>query len=227
MNEAFSRTASLIGERAFKKLADAHVLVVGLGGVGGAALGVLVRSGIGELTLVDGDVFEPSNLNRQLLCTRAQLGRNKAEVAREYVLSVDPQAKPHAVGEYVSPENIDRILDTRYSYCVDAIDDVKNKVELIAACKQRGIPVVSAMGAGNRTDCGFTVTDIYKTQNDPLARKLRHELRAREIRSLDVVCATSPPDVRSGSPLSIAAPPMVMGAIMANLVVTKLAETAQ
>ncbi len=224
MNEAFSRTVSLIGEQAFDRIACAHVLVVGLGGVGGAALNVLARSGVGELTLVDGDSFELSNLNRQQLCTLAVIGRNKAEVAREYVLSINASAKAHAVGEYLSRDNVERILDVKYSYCVDAIDDIKNKTELIVECKRRGIPVISAMGAGNRTDCGFSVVDVYKTQNDPLARKLRRELRDRGVPSLDAVCATSPPDVKSGTPLSIAAPPIVMGAIMANRVVAELSK---
>lgn len=222
MSTRFDRTIALIGEDGFAKLQIARVLVVGLGGVGGAAVECLARSGIGSLTLVDGDTFEPTNLNRQILCTRRNIGCGKAAVAKERVLSVNPAANVTAIGEYATAQNISQILSSGYTYCVDAIDDIKNKILLISACKGANIPIVSAMGAGNRTDCDFTVCDVYKTKNDPFARKLRHELKSAGIASLDVVCAQSPPIVHAGKPSSIAAPPLVMGALLANYVINRI-----
>ena len=217
MQKAFDRTVSLIGEQAFDRLAQSRVIVVGLGGVGGAAAEVLARSGVGALTLVDGDAFEPSNLNRQILCT-------VAEVAAARVHGVNPSASVTAVSEFVTADNIEGILgDGRFDYCIDAIDDLKNKILLITACKRAGIPVISAMGAGNRLDCDFELTDIFKTKNDPFARKLRRELKTAGVDKLDVVCATSPPFVRAGEPASIAAPPLVMGAMIAGYAVKRLA----
>lgn len=216
MISAFDRTKALIGEENFGKLSRSHVLVVGMGGVGGAAAEVLVRAGVGHITFVDGDVFEPTNLNRQILCTAHNIGTHKAAAAVERAKAINPDIHAEAVNEFVSEKNIDRILAADYAYCIDAIDDVKNKILLVCACKARGIPVVSAMGAGNRTDCSFKVTDVFSTKYDPLARKLRHELKKCGIASLDVVCADTPPAVVSATPLSYSAPPFVMGAMLAN-----------
>ncbi|MDE5593575.1 MAG: ThiF family adenylyltransferase [Clostridiales bacterium] len=219
---AFVRTAALIGEDALDRLQKAKVLVVGLGGVGGASAEVLVRSGIGNLTFVDGDDFEPSNLNRQILSTVSDLGKNKAVVAAQRAEAINPTVKAVAIPKFVDGTNIAEISDGSYDYCIDAIDDLPNKVLLITECKKRGINIVSALGAGNRISCDFTVTDIYKTKDDPFARKLRHELKKAGVQSLDVVCALSPPLVKHGTPSSIAAPPLVMGATLANVVIQKI-----
>ena len=219
---AFDRTISLIGDGAFGKLQTAKVLVVGLGGVGGAASEVLVRSGIGSLTFVDGDCFEQTNLNRQLLCTVSELGKNKAVVAKQKAEAINADVNAAALPIFVNGDNIKELLCDKYDYCVDAIDDLPNKVLLIAECQKAGIPVVSALGAGNRISCDFYVTDIYKTKDDPFARKLRHELKKADVTALDVVCACSPPLTKHGTPSSIAAPPLVMGAMLASVVVQKI-----
>lgn len=222
MSIRFDRTKALIGAEAFGKIEKSHVLVVGLGGVGGAAVEVLARSGVGKLTLVDGDSFEPTNLNRQILATEAELGMNKAAAAKKRVLAVNSKADVTEIGEFVTPSNIESILSAGCDYAVDAIDDVKNKVLLISACKAKGIPVVSALGAGNRIDCDFAVTDVFKTSGDPFARVMRRELRKIGVTELDAVCSSTPPLVRSGKPSSIAAPPLVMGAMLANFVIKGL-----
>lgn len=222
VNEGLARTAALVGEDALSKLQKANVLVVGLGGVGGASAEVLVRSGIGSLTFVDGDDFEPSNLNRQILCTVNGLGKNKAVVAAQRAVAINHIVNAVAIPRFVDSANITEILDGSYNYCIDAIDDLPNKVLLIAECKKRGIKIVSALGAGNRIGCDFGITDIYKTKDDPFARKLRHELKRAGVEALDVVCALSPPLVKHGTPSSIAAPPLVMGAMLANYAVTKI-----
>ena len=222
VGEAFVRTAALIGEDGLDRLQKAKVLVVGVGGVGGGAAEVLIRSGIGSLTFVDGDDFEPSNLNRQILSNVSDLGKNKAVVAAQRAVAINPAAKTKAISHFVNSDNIAEILDGGYDYCIDAIDDLPNKVLLIVECIKRNIKIVSALGAGNRISCDFTVTDIYKTKDDPFARKLRHELKKAGVQSLDVVCALTPPLVKHGTPSSIAAPPLVMGAMLANYVVTKI-----
>lgn len=220
--EAFVRTASLVGEDALNRLQKASVLVVGLGGVGGASAEVLVRSGVGSLTFADGDNFEPSNLNRQILCAVSELGKNKAVVAAQRAVAINPAVNAVAIPKFVDGTNITEILDGGYDYCIDCIDDLPNKVLLISECNKRGINIVSALGAGNRISCDFTVTDVYKTKDDPFARKLRHELKKAGVESLDVVCALSPPLVKHGTPSSIAAPPLVMGSMLANFVVQKI-----
>lgn len=221
-DEAFARTAALVGEDGLDRLQKARVLVVGVGGVGGSSAEVLIRSGIGSLTFVDGDDFEPSNLNRQILSTVSDLGKNKAVVAAERAVAINPAADTKAISHFINSGNIAEILDGGYDYCIDCIDDLSNKVLLIAECIKRNIKIVSALGAGNRISCDFTVTDIYKTKDDPFARKLRHELKKAGVQSLDVVCALSPPLVKHGTPSSIAAPPLVMGAMLANFVVQKI-----
>lgn len=225
MTSPFERTAELIGKSNFAKLESADILVVGLGGVGGAALEVLARSGIGRFTVADGDTFEPTNLNRQLLCTRDEIGKSKADAAKRRVLSVNPQAVVTAINEFITADNVDKTVDRRFTYCVDAIDDIESKVALIAECKRKNIPIVSAMGAGNRTQCDFAVADVFSTKDDPLARKLRRLLRKAGVTELDVVCGISPPAIKRGAPLSVAAPPIVMGAMLANRVINKILDT--
>ena len=217
MSKRYDRTVSLIGEDNLERLHKASVLVAGLGGVGGAAVEALARSGIGRLVLVDGDVFEPSNLNRQILCTERDLGRNKAEAAAERVNAVNSEVSVTAVPEYLTESNIDDVV-CGVDWCIDAIDDIPNKIELISACKRKNINIVSAMGAGNRLDCAFALCDISKTCCDPFAKIVRKKLREKGIDSLDVVCATSPPFKRESTPASIAPPPMAMGAMLASAV---------
>ncbi len=206
-----------------RKLAKAHVLVVGIGGVGGAAAEVLLRSGVGNLTAVDGDAFENSNLNRQLFCTERTLGTNKARAVQLRAAEIASDARVTATEEFFCAENADEILGRGFDYCIDAIDDAAAKAELIVRCKAAEIPVVSAMGAGNRLDSDFEITDLFKTANDPFARVMRQTLKGR-IKSLDVVCAKTPPFLKSGVPASIAAPPIVMGAMLAGFVVRRILE---
>lgn len=205
-----------------KRLSAAKVVIVGLGGVGGAAAEVLIRSGIGAFRFVDGDRIEKSNLNRQILATEPVINMYKTQVAVERCAGINPDAEVTAVNEYVTCDNVKTIVDTSFDYCIDAIDDVNAKVELVALCKALNVPIISAMGAGNRIDCDFCVTDIYKTSYDALARKMRKLLRERNIAELDVVCAASPPIVTRAKPASIAAPPFVMGALMANFAIKRI-----
>ncbi len=222
MSKSFDRFISLVGEDAFIKVRRAKVAVVGLGGVGGAATEALARYGVGELVLVDGDVFEETNLNRQILCTRDTIGKNKARVAKDRVESINSDVSATAIERYVTAENAAETV-AGASFVIDAIDDIDGKLALIRACKAQDIPIISAMGAGNRTSCNFGVCDIFGTAYDPFARKFRRVLRDAGIDSLEVVCALTPPDVTTQSaPASAAAPPFVMGAMLAARAVERL-----
>ena len=183
----------VLGEEAIHRLKASHVALFGLGGVGGYCLEALVRSGVGALDLVDGDVFAASNLNRQLLSTTDVLGRAKTEVAKERALSIRPDIQIKTYQMFFLPENADKINFSGYDYVIDAIDTVKAKIALIEQAKKANVPIISCMGAGNKKDpSAFRVSDIAKTSVCPLAKVMRRELKARGIEGVKVVYSTEP-----------------------------------
>ena len=185
-DEIFSRTYGIYGE-GVAKLFDAHVAVVGLGGVGGALALSLARAGVGTLTLIDGDYIVESNLNRQMIASRSVLGQKKAEVCAKLIHDINPEIQTHVVSEFINSENMADLL-SGVTYVADAIDDVRAKLDLIEYCTNHKIPIISSMGAGNKKNpCGFRVADIAHTKNDPLARVIRQGLRKRGITHLTVV----------------------------------------
>lgn len=186
-NEWQDRTRLLIGEDGLKKLGDAHVLVVGLGGVGGYVVEALVRAGVGELTLVDGDFFAFTNLNRQILATQDTIGKSKSVVAKERALQINPQAKIHEKHCFVTKDNLGEFDFEKFDVIVDAVDDVGAKVELACLAQDLNKNIVSSMGSGNKLQPFFKVADIYKTTNCPLARVMRKKLKERGVRKLTVV----------------------------------------
>ena len=193
VGEQFIRTEMVLGRDGIKKLAEKRILVFGCGGVGGYALEALGRSGIGAIDLVDGDVVDISNLNRQLIALHSTLGKNKAEVMAERLLDINPTAQIRAFPFFYNRETADRFDFSRYDYVVDAIDSIRDKLDIIERCKKEDIPVISSMGAGKKTDATrFRVADIYETSICPLARVMRRELRKRGIESLKVVYSTEP-----------------------------------
>jgi len=178
----------MFGKEAMEKLASSCVAVFGLGGVGGHAAEALIRSGVGAIMLVDNDVVSPSNINRQLLATVDTVGRLKTDVAVERLKSINPSAKILAKNTFFMPENSNEFDFSSFDYVVDAIDTVTGKIELVLKCEQAGTPIISCMGAGNKTDpTMFEVADIYKTSVCPLARVMRRELKARGVKRLKVV----------------------------------------
>lgn len=194
MEDQFTRTRMLFGENAMNRLRNARVAVFGVGGVGGYVIEVLARSGVGELHIVDNDTVSLSNLNRQIIALHSTLGRPKVEVAEERIHDINPHCKVVKYPFFYLPENADMIDLTQMDYVVDCIDTVTAKVELISRCHKMGIPLLSCMGAANKTDAtAFRVTDIYKTTMDPLAKFLRKRLRALGIPSLKVVYSEEPP----------------------------------
>ncbi|MDL2230020.1 tRNA threonylcarbamoyladenosine dehydratase [Treponema sp. OttesenSCG-928-L16] len=188
MEAAFSRLEMIIGSKAMEILRHAKVAVIGLGGVGSSAAEALARSGIGSLVLVDSDTVDASNLNRQLIALRSNIGRPKSEVLRERLLDINPELRIEAHQELYGKQSGERLLGTGLSYAADAIDTVSSKIDLILRTKEMGIPIISSMGTGNKLDPSrLEIADIYETSLCPLARVMRRELKARGVKSLDVV----------------------------------------
>lgn len=188
MNEQFVRTRMLLGEDGMARLQKSHVAVFGLGGVGSYAAEALSRSGVGELTLIDEDTVSRSNLNRQLEALHSTLGQPKAEAVAARCLDINPALHVHPlVGRYEAAARED-FFAARYDYILDCIDLVSCKLDLIQTALARGIPILSALGTGNKTDPSLLrITDLSKTSGCPLARVMRRELRARGIEHLPVL----------------------------------------
>lgn len=190
----FQRTAMLYGDAAVETLRRSRVLVVGVGGVGGYVVEVLARSAVGAIDVVDGDVVDITNVNRQLLATTATIGRAKVDVARERILNINPCCAVRAFRMYYSDTSELRNSLNRYDYVVDCVDMMAAKVSLALSCRAAGVPIISSMGAANKSDAtAFRVVDISQTEVDPLARVLRKKLRRLGMDHLKVVCSTEKP----------------------------------
>lgn len=214
------RTRKLIGEVALEKLKKAKVIIYGIGGVGSFAVEGLVRAGIGNLSLVDPDNIDVTNINRQIHSTLNTVGQSKIGVMKKRILEINPKAN---VATY-NPKELDfeeqDLIDESYSYVIDAVDTVKTKINIIERAKKIGVPVISAMGAGNKLDATkFEVTDIYKTDVCPLARTIRKELRKRNIKDVKVVYSKEEPVIKEQTPASISYVPSVCGLIIAGEVI--------
>ena len=232
MSERFLRTEMLLGRAAMEKLAASHVCVVGLGGVGSWAAEALARSGVGELTLVDQDVCGESNINRQLAALSSTVGQEKAAVMARRVLDINPDCAVHPLVGWYSREDRERFFGS-YDYLVDAIDLVSCKVDLISQALERGIPIASALGTGNKLDpTRLEVTDLSRTRGCPLARVMRRELGRLGIKHLKVVyspeeprpCAQpeAPPPGRRSVPGSVPWVPSAAGLLLGGAVVMEL-----
>lgn len=232
MREEFSRIEKLIGKASLDKLKASRVAVFGVGGVGGHAFEALVRSGIGTIDIIDGDVVSESNLNRQIIATRETIGMPKVDVAEERAKSINPDIIINKYNFFYLPNKKEEfVLDYEgINYIVDAIDTVSAKLDIIEEAVRRDIPIISAMGCGNRLDPSkLVVTDIFKTYNDPLSKIIRKELRERGIRKLDVISSTEEPisviaetDEGKRVPGSTAFVPGAAGLMMASVVVRNL-----
>ena len=224
----FSRTRLLLGPQAMERLNGSHVLLFGLGGVGGHAAEALCRSGVGRLTLVDGDRIAPSNLNRQLFATRETLGLYKTEAAERRLHEIWPECRVETETLFYLPETADRFDFSAYDYIVDAVDTVAAKLSLAREAHAAGTPLISCMGAGNKLDpTAFRVADISQTSVCPLARVMRQELRKQGILHLKVVYSAEKPRpsaVEDGKrvPASCAFVPAAAGLILAGEVVKDL-----
>lgn len=190
----FTRLSMLIGQEALNRLQSKRVLIFGLGGVGGHCCDALVRSGITHLDIVDHDVVSLSNINRQIIASRKTMGSKKVDVMEEHLRDINPEIIVTKHDCFYLPENASEFDFASYDYVIDAIDTVAAKVDIIVKCHQAGVPVISAMGCGNRLDpSGLTVMDLFKTHDDPLAKVMRQRLRKEGVNHLKVVCSTSAP----------------------------------
>lgn len=188
------RGAYLLGHSGIARLRAAHVAVFGIGGVGSYTVEALARAGIGALTLVDHDTVSESNINRQLVALHSTVGQYKTDVARDRIRDVDPECAVTVRHDFFLPENADTFDFSSFDYIVDAVDTVSAKVALVECAHRAGVPILSCMGAGNKLDpTRFTVTDLFSTSGDPLARVMRGKLRKCGIDRLKVVCSTEPP----------------------------------
>ncbi|MCL2843415.1 MAG: tRNA threonylcarbamoyladenosine dehydratase [Oscillospiraceae bacterium] len=191
--DQFSRTRALIGQGAMERLAESHVAIFGLGGVGGHTAEALARSGVGELSLFDDDQICLTNLNRQIIATHKTVGAFKADTMAERILEINPNAKVHPHRVFYGPEVAEQFDLAQYDYVVDAIDTVTAKLELAVRAYGADTPIICAMGTANKLDpTAFVVTDIFDTESDPLARVMRRELRKRGIEHLRVVYSNEP-----------------------------------
>lgn len=173
-----SRTEVLIGTERLKKLMNAHVLVVGMGGVGSFAAEFICRSGIGRMTIVDGDIVDPSNRNRQLPALSSTHGQSKASLMGARLMDINPELELNIINEFVRPEAVARILDSDYDYVIDAIDSITPKLTFLKAAYAKKLPIVSSMGAGGKLDpTQLRVVDISKTYNCPFAQQIRKTLK--------------------------------------------------
>ena len=193
MLNQFSRTELLIGKEGIEKLQNAKVAVFGIGGVGSFVVEGLVRAGVNNFILVDDDKICLTNLNRQIIATRKTIGKPKVEVAKERILEINPNANVEVYQEFFMPDSKE-ILDDTVDYIVDSVDTVTAKIELVVRANKLNIPIISSMGAGNKINpMGFIVSDIYKTEVDPLAKAMRNILRKEGIKSLKVVYSKENP----------------------------------
>ena len=226
----FSRTALLIGEKGVEKLKNSRVAIFGVGGVGGYVLEALVRSGVGALDLIDNDRVSVSNLNRQIIALQSTIGELKTQVAAARAKEINPSVQIQTYETFVLPETVHEFNFSKYDYVVDAIDTVSGKIAIIESAKKANVPVISAMGAGNKLNpTAFEVERLSKTSVCPLARVMRRELKARGVDDIKVVYSKEEPK-KSGLvgengksiPASIAFAPSVMGLIVASEVIKDL-----
>ena len=236
--EEMQRTEMLLGYDGVENLKNSKVAVFGVGGVGGYTAEALARSGVGSIDLYDSDRVSLSNINRQIAALHSTVGKYKADVIKERILDINGCAEVNAYKVFYLPENADDYPLDKYDYVVDAIDTVSAKIEQICRCNKMGVPIISAMGAGNKLDpTAFKVADIYSTKMCPLAKVMRRELKSRDIKSLKVVYSeekAKKPEIQlydsennKPVPGSVSFVPSVAGLIIAGEVIKDLALRAK
>lgn len=221
MNKSFSRTIGLFGESGMQKLKHSSVIIFGVGGVGSYAAEAIARAGIGHITVVDNDVVDVTNINRQLIALNSTIGLDKVSVSKSRIEDINPLCRVTAIKEFYD-ENSSIDL-TEFDYILDCIDSVPSKLQLVEIAVKNNIKIISAMGTGNKLEPDkLRITDISKTSYCPLAKKMRVELRKRGINHLKVVYSTEEPKCRNVPPASVSFVPSVAGLMMAGEVIKEL-----
>lgn len=218
----FERTIELLGENNFNIIKNTKILLVGIGGVGGYTFDSLIRSGFSNITIIDKDIFEESNLNRQLLSKISNIGLKKVDVACEYARNINDLAIIKPIFEYLDKNNINN-LDKDYDYIIDACDTLNTKLELIRYASENNIKIISCMGVGNRVDASkIKLTKLNKTNNDPLAKKLRKLVKDENLNSnIPVICSEELPQKKEVI-ASIATTPGIAGIFITNYIINDL-----
>ena len=224
MDERFSRTVRVIGEENMNKIQNSSVIVFGLGGVGGAAAESLVRAGVGRIGIVDKDVVDITNINRQIIATDDTVGMKKTDALENRLLSINPDLKIDKYDLFYLPETADSVDLAKYDFIVDCIDNVTAKLELIVRAERVGIPIISSMGTGNKLHPELLeISDINKTSVCPLARVMRRELKKRNIIKLTVVYSKEEPvKTDSSVPGSMSFTPPVAGYLITSYVIRNI-----
>ena len=233
MDNPFIREQMALGAGSLEKLKNAHVAVFGIGGVGSYTAEALARAGVGSITLVDNDTVGLSNINRQLCALHSTIGQMKAQVMADRIRDINPECNVRAICRLYTEEDKAIFFDTHYSYIADCIDLVSCKLSLILNAREREIPIISALGTGNKLDPSqFSVTDISKTTGCPLARVIRKELRARGVNHHTVLFSPeepltpltleAPPPGRRSIPASVSWVPSVAGLMIAGHIILEL-----
>lgn len=221
-----NRTEALIGKESLEKLQNSNIVVFGLGGVGSYVVEGLVRAGIQNICIIDKDIVDITNINRQLIADTETVGKAKVDVQEERILKINPLAKVTKLKEFINKDNIEEIMSkaTHIDYVVDAIDTVSSKLEIIKYCNKNNIKIISCMGTGNKLDArNFEITDIYNTSVCPLAKVIRKELKKLNIPKLTVLYSKEEPrKTNISTPTSISFVPSVAGLLIAGKVVQDL-----
>lgn len=218
------RTIRVIGDEAFKKLQNAHVLVFGLGGVGGYVCEALVRAGVKHFTIVDNDVVQESNLNRQIIALKSTIGQKKVDAMKQRMLQIREDCVIHCRDLFYLPDTFSNELFENVDYIVDAIDTISAKIDLVLRAQELSIPLISCMGTGNKLHPELLeITDLYKTEMCPVCKVMRRELKKRHVRKLKVVYSKEQPvKTNTRTPGSVSFVPSVAGLLIASEVVRDL-----
>ena len=231
--DRFLRTSLLLSKEKMDNLKNAHVMVFGVGGVGGYVVEALVRSGVGKISIIDNDTVNITNLNRQIIALETTLNKLKIDVLKERILAINPKCEVVSYDTFITDDNIDEIDFKNVSYVVDAVDTITAKIAIIEKAKMLNIPVISSMGAGNRLDpMQIKIGDINQTKNCPLAKVMRNELKKREVKGVKCIYSLELPitpnqtiiNSENGKKVigSIAYMPSVFGLIIASEVIKEL-----
>ncbi|MDO4282290.1 MAG: tRNA threonylcarbamoyladenosine dehydratase [Clostridia bacterium] len=222
----YQRTEIVIGRENINKLKNSHVLVCGIGGVGSYALEAIARSGVGNITIIDKDIVDVTNINRQLIALESTVGKDKVKVAQERLIDIHKEANIKAIKANITSENINQIIKGDIDYVVDAVDNIEAKVAIITECSKKNIKCISCMGMGNKLNpLDIKVADIYKTSTCPLAKCMRRKLKDAGIKKQKVVFSTEIPvqkKVETSTLGSVSFVPSVAGLIMASEVIKDL-----
>ena len=236
MSEEYTRTALLIGRAGMERLRNASVLVFGVGGVGSHCIEALARSGVGHLTIVDNDVVSVTNINRQSIALHSTVGRYKTEAMKEKIRDIDPEITVNTYETFILSDNVAQVMTGYEDYIIDAVDTVTAKLSIVQTALEKGIPVISSMGTGNKLHPEmFEIDDISRTSVCPLCRVMRRELKARGIFHLKVLYSREKPvdisgrssgevtGARRAVPGSISCVPPAAGLLIAGEVIRELA----